>query len=207
MSAKRPRMLNEPPEPSLLNTFLSVLGTLCVIILLALSIFNLWLGTNYYIVQVQGDSMKDTFYDGDLLYTKREFTAVRGDVIIVNVENYHQAFREETERIIKRLIAVEGDCVKCEKGTVYLKEAGGEYKPLKEDYAKGRTFDFEEVRVGKGEIFFLGDNREHSNDSRYAGCLLYEDIEGVVPRWAIEIKSLSTQWEGLRNAFVTSVHE
>ena len=109
-----------------------------------------------------------------------------------------------SENIIKRLIAIEGDKVQCIDGQVSIMYAGTEqYVPLDEPYAyyeKDKTFyDFEPYEVGEGEIFFLGDNRYNSKDSRYKqeGCShltdrLYKraDIVGVVPQWAIEDKEI-----------------
>lgn len=196
---RRPAMLNQS-ERDPRTTVLSVLCTLLVLLLLAVLIFQIWIGQNFFIVDVEGSSMTDTISDGDLLYAEKHFTAERGDVVVIDVEHYG-LFAKGTKRVIKRLIAKEGDCVKCEGGVVYLKRAGGEYQPLDEPYAKGRTYSFKEVQVGSGEIFFLGDNREDSKDARDVGCLKYQDITGVVPEWAIGIKGFSTGWESFRLSF------
>ena len=68
--------------------------------------------------------------------------------------------------------------------------------------------DFEEYEVGEGEIFFLGDNRQNSLDSRYKeeyggshlsnGLYKAEDIYGVVPDWAIAYKT-PLEWLFFRN--------
>ena len=204
MGVTRPKMLNER-KPSLADKVLSAVLTAVLVLLVAFTIFNLWFVQNYFVVQVDGISMNDTLADKDLLYTqKRNFEAQRGDIVIIDVEPYRGLFSRNVEHIIKRLIAVEGDCVKCEQGTVYVKAGEGEYAPLSEPYAKGVTEDFHEFQVGKGEIFFLGDNREDSKDSRMVGCLEYRDIIGVVPEWAVRIKNFTTQWERQRGALVGS---
>lgn len=198
-------MLNERQENTLAGKLLSALCTIVLIILVALTIFNLWFVNVYFVVEVDGTSMCDTFQNGDLLYAKKRFfTAERGDVVIIDVEDYH-LFQASTKRVIKRLIAVEGDCVKCEDGVVFLKKAGGEYEALDEPYVNAVTEDFGEVVVGAGEIFFIGDNRhkDASKDSRSVGCLKYTDIIGVVPEWAIRHKDFSTRWERERGTLIT----
>lgn len=168
-------------------------------------------------VEVSGPSMEQTLYGGnpalkipgDKLLVKRTgwwHEADYGDVIVVSVEGYDEwqgrrdASGQPITLIIKRLIAKEGDKVKCVDGVVYLQKAGEtKYTALREDYAYYSSnkayYDFGVYEVGAGEIFFLGDNRFESQDSRYAegqsqlGYLYKEsDIIGTVPKWAIEHK-------------------
>ena len=193
-------MLNEPRISRAPYIVVAVLLAL-ILVFIALN----YLRVRYtFAVAVSGTSMEDTVHDGDVVYALRGFTAERGDIVIIDVsDNPH--FEEGTVNIIKRLIAKEGDSVKCEDGVVYLKPAGGEYAALNEPYAKGRTRDFAEVVVGEGEIFFLGDNRDVSHDSSRVGTVPYADVIGVVPDWAISLKGFTTWWESFRaslqNAF------
>ena len=180
--------------------FLSVLGLL--IVFTGLRIF--WV-QNFGGIVVDGASMRKTLSDGDKLlvrYMKDGVVANRGDVIIVDTRDYPEC--GNTDFLIKRLIAIEGDKVKCEDGKLYICYAGqSEYTYLEENYAyyseNKLDYDFQEYVVGEGEIFFLGDNRQNSRDSRY-GLIggshldnsLYKakDIYGVVPNWAIENKGI-----------------
>ena len=180
--------------------FLAVL--LCMLIAF-MGLRALWT-QNFGGIVVDGASMNRTLSDGDMLlmrYTSAGAVAKRGDVIIVDVRGYLEC--GEADFLIKRLIATEGDKVKCEDGKLYICYAGqSEYTYLEEDYAyyylNKEDYDFGEYVVGKGEIFFLGDNRQNSKDSRYGEHggshltnKLYkaEDIYGVVPSWAIEYKT------------------
>ncbi|MBQ2769572.1 MAG: signal peptidase I [Clostridia bacterium] len=177
-------------------------------VVLALFIFRFYWTNNYGGVLVDGASMCNTLQHGDKLlmrYCDGE-DAERGDVIVVYVENIPEIKAEnekkeegkKTKYLIKRLIAVEGDAVKCTKGQIEIKYAGTDkWVKLYEPYAyyeNADVYSFGVYEVGKGEVFFLGDNRNESKDSRYNQTQgshldrLYKvtDIIGIVPEWAIE---------------------
>ena len=165
--------------------------------------FNAYWTMNFGGVTVSGHSMDKTLYTGEQLLMKyvdgRE--AKRGDVIVVYVGNYPE-FTDGTEYLIKRLIAIEGDQVKCTDGQISIKYAGTqEWVDLYEPYAyytNKANYDFNTYTVDEGEVFFLGDNRNSSTDSRYnqpSGSRLddlykVEDIIGIVPSWAIKYQSV-----------------
>lgn len=130
----------------------------------------------FRIVQVDGPSMEDTLHDGDrLILTHFNYTPQRGDVVVLNSRGLN-------ETIIKRVIAVEGDTISIDfvNGIVTL---NGE--ELKEDYIKEPTYfqegrAIENLTIGKGQVFVMGDNRNHSTDSRaeIVGVIDNEDILG-----------------------------
>lgn len=163
-------------------------------------------------VQVSGGSMLPGLQNGDYLLVKYFDVGdelPHGSVIVLDIEDYPevQEYNKKhptspTKYIIKRLIAKAGDVVRCTDGVVKVKYKGDDhFTTLDEPYAqytdKG-SYDFkEDYVVGEGEIFFLGDNRNGSYDSRYNEGMshlkyLYKesDIYGIVPTWAIENKKI-----------------
>ncbi len=183
-----------------------------LIVLLFLGLRSYWVNT-FGGVEVDGESMYPTLRSEQLLLMKTREKAKRGDIIVVYVGGYPevQAYNEgranKLEYLIKRLIAVEGDTVKCKDGQIQIQYAGADtFVPLDEPYAHytdKEIYDFSEYVVGKGEVFFLGDNRNSSIDSRYRETIkvgagrvrcshlpdrLYKktDIVGVVPQWAVD---------------------
>ncbi len=192
---------------------------LCILAFFLIGFRYYWTST-FGGVAVDGDSMYSTLIDGEELlirYVRNGEGLKRGDIIVVHVEDYpelqaYNANRPDTEKVkylIKRLIAVEGDKVKCVDGQIYIQYAGTDvFEALDEPYAHyyewrvdyvvsdaaKATYDFAEYTVGEGEIFFLGDNRKFSMDSRYQdgnshlSNSLYKatDVFGVVPEWALK---------------------
>ena len=113
---------------------------------------------------VSGDSMKNTLNHGDQLIvdkiTYRFRDPVRYDIIVFP---YH--YKEDTY-YIKRIIGLPGETVQIRDGEIYIDGA-----ILEEDYGKetmltsGRAAD--QIQLGEDEYFVLGDNRNHSEDSRF----------------------------------------
>lgn len=169
------------------KVFFAVMGSLIAILLTYLILFN----TVFFHVQVSGRSMEKTFSNADIVIANRHKTPKYGDVIIVS------GLKDSGEWLIKRAIAFEGDIVTIKDGDVYLNG-----KLLEEDYALGNTYapdsrdegDTVEVNyvISEGEIFFLGDNREDSLDSRFYGVCTFDNIEGVIGKGAINIKGFTT---------------
>lgn len=134
----------------------------------------------FYYIEVEGPSMNDTLYTGDVLCVERYRAPEYGSVVIIAGE------KGDDTCLIKRVVGMEGDTIVIEGGEVYR---NGE--KLEEAYALGKTYvnrspERKEYTVGENEIFYLGDNRENSNDSRSEmACCTEAQIIGVVPEWAM----------------------
>ena len=80
-----------------------------------------------------------------------------------------------SQDFIKRVIAVEGDVIRADDGTVFVNE-----EPVDEPYLPEgtQTSDFGRVRVGEDQIFVMGDNRANSDDSRSFGPIPQSSVVG-----------------------------
>lgn len=80
---------------------------------------------------------------------------------------------------IKRIIGVAGDHIKIEDGKVYLNNQEFD-EPYIRDGVQTTSSLITEVTVPEGYVFVMGDNREHSTDSRAFGCIPINKIESKV---------------------------
>jgi signal peptidase I len=85
--------------------------------------------------------------------------------------------RPEHEDFIKRVIGLPGETVELRDGRLFV-----DGTRIHEPYLKGAvdTREYGPVRVPKGALFVLGDNRLNSNDSRFG--LGFVPVDKVVGR-------------------------
>ncbi|WOC31557.1 MULTISPECIES: signal peptidase I [Caproicibacterium] len=122
--------------------------------------------------RVIGVSMQNTCHDGDLvLLWELQYHPQRGDIVVVNSDNPLQ------ENLIKRVIAVAGDHIVVSNGTVTRNG-----KKLTEPYVKEQPWSGTDVdlTVPPDHVFLMGDNRNHSTDSREIGAVAASDVIGKV---------------------------
>lgn len=147
-------------------------------------------------VTVEGHSMESTLQDQDKLFmTDLLYTPERGDIVIVDnnvshiydqngnlVEGSGLSTATTEKRLIKRVIAVGGETLDIDftTGTVTI---DGEV--LEESYINNLTVSDEgaftyPLTIPEGYYFVMGDNRQHSSDSRHpmVGLVSEEQIMG-----------------------------
>jgi len=97
----------------------------------------------------------------------------RGDIIA-----FHSPVTEGKD-LVKRAIAFEGETVKLgTDGVIYING-----KPIDKDYYAGNAppkYTGQTFKIGKNEIFVMGDNRDDSYDSRYFGPIDKNEVFGKV---------------------------
>ena len=125
---------------------------------------------------VVGQAMSDTLENGDeVLINKLVKSPDSGDVIVFLPNG-----NEKSHYYIRRVIGVPGDVVQIKDGAVYI---NGELYNEKIDVASMEEEGIagEEIVLGEDEYFVLGDNRNNSEDSRYAniGNIKKEYIIGL----------------------------
>lgn len=119
-------------------------------------------------VRVDGDSMKNTLKNGDILLLYKLSSIDRFDIIVLDEE-------KDNEKIIKRVIGLPGETVAIKNGKIYIND-----KVIDDEYAYGETTDYNKVTLKDDEYFILGDNRLISKDSRYFGPIKDNEIKGKI---------------------------
>lgn len=166
----------KPEEINIVKELLSLIIYIGLVVLLCYFVIN-FVGCRS---RVDGSSMNPTLEDGDNLWVDklsyRFGNPKRFDVIIFNYD--------EDTTYVKRIIGLPGETVRIDQdGHIFIND-----QLLKEDYGKevilptnlGRAS--QPVVLGEDEYFVLGDNRNNSQDSRWAdvGNVNRKDIVGKV---------------------------
>lgn len=125
---------------------------------------------------VLGDSMRPALYAGDVVIFRRTAAAARGDIVMIRPPDGGADY-------IKRVAGQPGDTVSLDRQSGELRINGRVCGGADADVL-GRTLPAGDVRypirLGPDEYFVLGDNREHSRDSRHYGAIRRREIDGRV---------------------------
>lgn len=179
---------NKPKKKRhLFNDFMEILETMVISVFVILMLFT-------YIIRpvtVDGRSMVPTLHDTDRLVMFRLcYTPQQGDIVVVSSYASHVLDGGEVvpggdslnECLIKRVIAVGGQKLEVDAahGKVYVDGV-----LLDEPYIAEATvtddgaFDYP-IIIPDGYVFVMGDNRNHSTDSRSrnVGLVKNEDVLG-----------------------------
>lgn len=177
-----------------------------VIAFIIASMLNIFV---FQITRVQGSSMVPTLHNGDLYIISKLGNAINaepdyGDIIVIDsrtdrirtigddfsdILNYNVLttfIKHNTEDIywVKRVIGLPGDVIELCDGVVYR---NGE--ALYEEYINHEEYPIYEdkrITVPEGYLWVMGDNRNHSSDSRVIGCV---PVENVIGKLKFRIKS------------------
>jgi signal peptidase I len=169
-----------------------------------------------FIVQafkIPSGSMKQTLLIGDHILVnkfvygvKLPFTSItiipfkepkRGDIVVFK-------FPEDPKKdFIKRVIGVAGDVVEGRNKKVFVN-----HKPLNHDfgiYTDARIIpehvqprdNFGPVEVPENSIFVMGDNRDHSYDSRFWGSVDLRSLKGkaFIIYWSWDKDNFGVRWK------------
>lgn len=132
----------------------------------------------------------------------------QGDIVVLDS-------KAAGERLVKRVIGVPGDQIALVQNHLYVNGQAADYRPIqvngihadREDpaiyaiedtgtmqhavrwslAARGHTNDFGPVTVPANQYLLMGDDRDHSADSRYFGFFPRQEITGRATRVALSL--------------------
>ena len=125
-------------------------------------------------IVVDGTSMYPTLENSENVIVNKAVywlrPPTRGEIVV-----FHAEFDSDW---IKRIIGLPGDYIEIKQGKLYIN-----YELFEEDYLAEELFfsygkEQHAFTVPDGHLFVLGDNREHSRDSRSIGPILMEQVYG-----------------------------
>lgn len=143
------------------------------LILIILSIaFALLFRTN----SVSGSSMEPNYSSGDIVITQKKTKELsRGDVVTLNGNRMTAESGDIAPNMIKRIVGEPGDNVVLKNNKLYINN-----EQIKEVYISEEMVNVAdaEYELADDEYFVLGDNRNHSTDSRDYGPVKKDWIDG-----------------------------
>jgi signal peptidase I len=125
-------------------------------------------------VRIAGTGMMPTYRDGDrVLLRKFDLSIERGDIVAFHYPG------DLSKTFVKRVIGLPGERIAVRGGRSVVNGVELDEPYLDEAFTR-RSPDTEEVLIPDGHVYVIGDNRDHSNDSRIWGTLEMRLVYGEV---------------------------
>ncbi|MBE6535195.1 MAG: signal peptidase I [Ruminococcaceae bacterium] len=179
-------MNEQNKKGKLLSGFIDYVELFVIAICIVLILFSMVFRT----CTVDGDSMKNTLTNGEVIIVSDAFyTPKRGDIVVFHMTD-DSGNPNNNKPLVKRVIGVSGDTVEIDyqgnqQMTVTVTDNDGNVTELVEEYVYldpqrnaiiGNSNGI--FKVPEGQVFVLGDNRNNSKDSRMIGCIDERSILG-----------------------------
>lgn len=158
------------------ESFIDFLKELPALVVIAFIIAIILRTFVFQITLINQESMEPTLYPNDrTIVTKFVYwysAPKPGDIIIIVPPGINDG-----RDFVKRIVAAEGDLVQVKDGKLFVngKLSEDDYKTMPGDYSNSGP-----IKVPKGNVFVLGDNRPVSQDSRWFGPVPKKNIIGKV---------------------------
>ncbi|MGN1145809.1 MAG: signal peptidase I [Acetatifactor sp.] len=151
-----------------------IFGIVTAVFIAGVVVFFLGMSTN-----VVGVSMEPTLYNGQKIFVNRFIYILsspkRGDVVVFLPNG-----NENAHYYVKRVVAVPGDRLKIQEGVLYV---NGEESKWVFEKILDSGIAANELVLGSGEYFCIGDNPNNSEDSRSANIGFVEEEDIIGEAW------------------------
>lgn len=167
MGAREPTASPGLPD-GVLKDLLTLLLNVGIIVGVAVLLFTFIFG----VFRLSDDSMRPALQNGDLAFYYR----LDKNYVVNNTLVYEY----KGEKQVRRVVAVAGDTVDIKDNSLYINGSRQQESWIYTDTERYDTdVDFP-MKLGKDEVFVLGDNRKVGADSRVYGALHTKDTLGKV---------------------------